>query len=181
MKLNKENKKFSVSFKTRNNKNQWFLSAPKISIFRGFEDKKNKKFFASFKTGNFEDNKKSQGAIEFLSLFIAIFLFFVLFMLVIQEKSNVKNSEKISILANDVALSVQNEINLAFNSPDGYYREFSLPNNLFGKNYEINIEDNIVYVTANKLGISYRVLPVNGTVKKGVNLIKKQNGNVYLN
>lgn len=127
------------------------------------------------------NSKRSQSAIEFLSLFMSVFLFFVLFMLVLQENSRDKNLEKESIFANNIALSVQDEINLAFNSPDGYYREFYIPKNIFGKSYEIILQENIVYVTADKIGISYKVMPVNGTIKKGTNVIKKQNDLVFLN
>ena len=112
---------------------------------------------------------------------MAIFLFFVLFMLVLQENSKNKNFEKESILANNIALSVQDEINLAFDSPSGYYRQFSIPQNLLGKSYNIILQDNIVYINADKIGISYKVMPVNGTIKKGLNVIRKEDDEVFLN
>ncbi|MFA4953670.1 MAG: hypothetical protein WC584_05590 [Candidatus Pacearchaeota archaeon] len=127
------------------------------------------------------NSKRSQSMMEFLSIFIAVFLFFVLFMLVLQENSRGKNLEKESILAKNIVLSVQDEINLAYDSPNGYYREFSVSKTLLGKSYDLILQDNIVYINASKIGISYRVMPVNGTIKKGSNVIRKENGVVFLN
>ncbi len=84
----KKIKNFLPDSKQEINKNQGFLSAPKIGNFRGlnmkdlkikeknkdkmkktgnFEDEKNKKFFTSSKTGNFED--KENISIEEMTIF----------------------------------------------------------------------------------------------------------------
>ncbi len=124
---------------------------------------------------------KAQGAMEFLILFGSVMFFFVAFLLVIQTNVYEKNLERQKILAQDLGLSVQNEISLAFESSDGYSREFFVPDTILGKNYEIEILDERVYIHGDKIGVSYKVFPVQGSIIKGVNLIKKEDGIVYLN
>jgi len=129
----------------------------------------------------FKSKKKAQGAIEFIIIFSAFLLFFVAFFSVIKVNIEKKNLEKERLIAQSIALDVQYELNLAAESSEGYYRVFNVPNNILGKDYQINISDNRVFVFIGKFGISYRVLPVNGSINKGVNVITKQNENVFLN
>src|SRR3989344_1189881 len=125
--------------------------------------------------------EKSQSAVEFVIIFGAIMFFFVLFMSAIQNNVNQKNVEKINILAEHIALSVQNEIALATGASNGYYREFEVPNNILGKQYEIQLVGKSVFISGDDLGLSYSVFEVTGDVQKGLNVIRKENGVVYLN
>lgn len=124
---------------------------------------------------------KAQGAMEFLILFGFVMFFFVAFLLVIQMNIQERNFERERVLAQDLALSVQNEISLASESSEGYYREFFVPDTILGKNYEIEILEDRVYVHGDKIGISYKLFPVQGDIQKGINSIKKENGTIYLN
>lgn len=126
-------------------------------------------------------SKKAQGIIEFLVVFIAVFFFFVLFISIINENVGIKNLEKRAILAMDLALSVQDEINLAQKSSEGYYRTFTVPNQLLGVAYDITIAESRVVITSEKIALSYTVTNVTGNVQKGLNTIKKENGKVLLN
>ena len=130
---------------------------------------------------HFKSGKKAQGVIEFVIIFAAVFFFFTLFLIVIQANVNQDNLDDQNELARDLALSVQDEINLAKKSSDGYYREFSIPEKILGRAYEINISDRRIYIYAEKIGTSYRVGSVSGNIKKGINVIEKQNGTIYLN
>jgi len=130
---------------------------------------------------NFFSNKKGQGAIEFLSLFIVVFLFFTIFLLAVQENTNDKNVEKQNILANNIALTIQDEVNLAFNAPDGYYREFYLPTSIFGNDYDVSFVGNSVYLESNKIKLSYSIRSVEGEIRTGTNIITKTGGVVYVN
>jgi len=125
--------------------------------------------------------KKCQSIIEFMIIFGVLIFFFVVFMAIIQDNINEKNLEKETFLANNIALSVQNEIELASESPDGYYRDFYVPLNLIGKEYEIQLVDNFVYIRAHKIGLAYNILNYTGNIVKGNNIIQKQNGTVYIN
>jgi len=125
--------------------------------------------------------KRAQGAIEFVIIFSAFLFFFAVFFTVIKINLQKKDFEKERIVARSVVLDVQSEINLAAESSEGYYREFNIPENILGKDYEINNTDDEVYVGMNDMVISYKVSLVNGTLQKGINIIKKQDGNVLLN
>ena len=87
---------------------------------------------------------RAQGAIEFIIIFSAFLFFFAVFFSVIKMNIQKKNIEKERIIARTVALNVQSEINLAAESSEGYYREFQIPENILGKNYDLNISDNYI-------------------------------------
>lgn len=125
--------------------------------------------------------KKSQSAIEFIIIIGAVLFFFVSLLLVIQKNMEQKNLEKDTIIAQNIALSVQDELNLAEKASDGYYREFKISEYISGFSYELKLADNRVYVSTDKIGLSYPIIPINGDIKKGTNIIRKQNGTVYLN
>ncbi len=125
--------------------------------------------------------KKTQGAIEFVIIFSAFLLFFVAFFSIIKMNMADKDLENERLIAQNVALDVQSEINLAAASSDGYYREFTVPQNIFGAEYEINVTDNRVFVFIDDFSISYKVNNVTGLLRKGPNVIKRENGTVQLN
>ena len=125
--------------------------------------------------------KNAQSAVEFMVILSAILFFFVTFFAIIQMNVEKKNLEKEKIVIRSIALDVQDEINIAKKSSEGYSRKFKVPENIFGKNYEINISGNFIYVSLKELGISYKISEINGSIKKGFNLIRKENGTVYLN
>ena len=126
-------------------------------------------------------SRKSQGAMEFIIIFGAVLFFFVLFFGVIQQNISDKNKEKERLVAQNIALDVQYEINLAAEASDGYSRDFTTPGNILGKDYEINISDARVYLVMEDFATSYKAVYVNGSIIKGANKIRKENGTVYLN
>jgi len=126
-------------------------------------------------------SKRSQGAVEFLVIFGAILFFFVLFFGIIQGNIADKNKEKERLIAQNVALDLKDEINIAAEASDGYSRNFSLPSNILGKSYDINITLGSVYLSMENYGVSYRASKVTGILIKGVNIIKKQNGQIFIN
>ena len=126
-------------------------------------------------------SKKAQGIIEFIVIFGAIFFFFVIFLSIIQYNIREKNIEKEQVIAMNLALSVRDEISLANGASEGYYREFTLPQTILGKDYTIGIVDGRVFISGEKIGMSYQVTSVTGNVQKGINVIKKENGEVLLN
>ncbi len=123
-------------------------------------------------------NNKSQSAAEFLILIGAVLLFFTLFLIVIYNKTYETSQEKETIIIKDIALDVQDEINLASKASNGYYREFTLREDL---DYSITLAGNSVYIKTEKNAVSYPIIEVQGSVKRGKNIIKKENDKVYLN
>jgi len=127
--------------------------------------------------------KKAQSAIEFMILVGAVILFFVTFLFVIQGNLADKFQEEHRIVIRDVASTVQDELNLAYDAADGYDRSFTLPPRIISLEYNIVLADNVVYVITDdeKYSISLPVPIVAGDVAQGENRVMKDNGVVYVN
>lgn len=126
---------------------------------------------------------KGQSAIEFIILVAAVLFFFMIFTYAIQVSISDKAIEKKRVLVKDTALTIQDEINLAHESSDGYYRDFRIPLKMANSDYEISVVEGLVYLRTldGKYAIAYPVAEVNGQPLKGDNFIRKEAGQVYLN
>ncbi len=126
---------------------------------------------------------KAQSSVEFFILIAAAVFFFLSFSLLIQSNVVSKNVEAINLQVKEVALSVQDEINLALEASDGYRRDFSVPERISNKEYQITITDGLVYLKTDdqKFAIALPAGEVIGNVLKGKNFILKSGGYVYLN
>lgn len=125
--------------------------------------------------------KKAQGTIEFVILFGVALLFFVMITAAIQIDQSKKNKEKERLLLQNVALDVQDEINLAAESSEGYARNFTIPLNIIGRDYEINLSNDYVIANIDIYVLTYKIHNVTGQIQKGNNFIRKNNETVYLN
>lgn len=128
-------------------------------------------------------HKKSQSALEFLGLTVAIVFLFTLLFVSINENMGDKVSENKNNEIKEIAYIIQDEINLALKSSEGYNREFYIPKDINGDNYSVNIAADMIIVKSadNKHAISLPIPTITGNIVKGDNLIKKQEGNILLN
>ena len=128
-------------------------------------------------------SKKSQTAIEFIILIGFILFFFTTFFIVIQEDISEKSKERKTMAVKEIAMKVQDEINFAYQSINGYNREFNLPTNINGLEYSAEITDDLIYIKTqdNKHAIALPIKNITGQILKGENTIKKENGEVKLN
>jgi hypothetical protein len=127
------------------------------------------------------DIKKGQGATEFAVIFGFVLFAFVMFLVIIQSNQGEKNKDRARLLLQNTALDVQDEINLAAESSDGYIREFKVPEEILGKEYEINLTGGRVQASIEGYYVSYKIFSATGNIQKGSNLIRKENRTVYLN
>jgi len=129
------------------------------------------------------NKKKAQSAIEFVILVGFVLSMFTIFFLIIQENVSYKISERRDLEIKEIALTVRDEIDLASSSAEGYSRNFSLPEKISGKDYEINVNESAVSAITidGKHAISYTVQNITGNLKKINNTIKKEDGIVKLN
>lgn len=127
--------------------------------------------------------KAAQSSIEFAVIVAFIMFFFTAFFMVINENIADKTKERQNLGIKQTALVIQDEINLASKSSEGYSREFKIPEKINDKEYEINITERMVYARTsdNKSAIALPVQNVTGDVLKGLNRIRKINGMIYLN
>lgn len=128
-------------------------------------------------------NKKAQTGIEFFILLIAVAIIFSILLGVIQVTLLDKTNEKNEIIFREKALTIQNEINLASSASDGYRREFYIPEKIIGKDYEISIIDDFIYMKTfdEKYALALEIPKINGSFIKGENILKKEDGEIILN
>ena len=127
--------------------------------------------------------KRAQVAIEFLIIIGAVVFFVSIFLLAIQNSQQEKTYQQQNIQLKEIALTVQNEINLASESSDGYVREFIIPKTAGSQEYQITLDLGIVYIktTDNKHALTLPVQEVTGNINKTQNTIQKINGQILLN
>jgi hypothetical protein len=123
---------------------------------------------------------KAQVSMQFLLVVSIVFLFFIVFVSGFAERYRDIKMEKERLAVKDLALKVHDEIAVAHNLEDGYTRAFTLPSQLEGANYTINVTGNVVAVTSEHAEYSLAVAPVSGTVHIGNNTITKTGGVVCL-
>ncbi len=128
-------------------------------------------------------NKTAQTGIEFIIILGALLFFVSLFLLAIQENTSEELYKRENILLKDIALTVQNEINLALESSDGYSREFTIPEKAGNLDYNIIIDNKIIYIETTPLrhALTISTTEVTGDINKTHNTITKTAGVIYLN
>jgi len=126
---------------------------------------------------------RAQVSIEFIMIIGALLFFISIFFLTVQSNLNEDNTEKERLLVKEVALIVQDEINLALESTDGYKRTFKIPEKIRHLEYEINITSGVVFIrtTNEKHALALPVANVTGDINITDNTIQKINGAIYLN
>ena len=131
----------------------------------------------NIKTGH----RKAQVSLEFMFVTIILLFLTILFVIAAANKTNDFQREKNVYLLKDVAGSVRNEIQVAYAMDSGYTRSFDIPDTLEGLNYSIEVQGNYVSAALDNEIIEIAIQPVNGSLKKGTNLIRKVNGVVFIN
>ena len=128
-------------------------------------------------------NKKLQASIEFVIMLGFVLLFFSVFLLIIQGNMESKLSEKKSLIIKELALEVQDEINLALEARDGYKREFEIPDKIVNLDYDITLTEEMVYLntTDGKNALALPIPKVTGNIQKGLNTVRKDNGEILIN
>ena len=128
-------------------------------------------------------SKKSQSAIEFMILLGLMLFIFLAYSQTFQKNLGERSKEQRVLIIQDLALTVQNEINLAHSSVDGYERTFKIPQQILNIGYSITLVDNLVYIVTEdqKISLALPIQNVTGQIQKGNNLIRKVNGEILLN
>ena len=117
--------------------------------------------------------RKSQVSFEFaVTLFIVITITSIFGLIAADRLLDVRNEQN-NLRLEGVAITVKNEIDIAHAMESGYIRSFALPDRIGNRNYSITIQDNYISVLSEDLEYVLAVQPIDGTVKKGVNVIEK--------
>ena len=125
----------------------------------------------------------AQFAIEFIVLIAFMFLIFLGFIAVITTKIIEAKENERSNIAEDIADLVENEVQLAKSTKDGYIRTFSLPSKIEGNTYNVEIIDNreLVVNYIDKEYVSFLPESVCGDILIPRNEISKENDVTCLN
>jgi uncharacterized protein (UPF0333 family) len=127
--------------------------------------------------------KKGQSSIEFIILISAVITFFIIAVIYLQQNLLSRQKEEANLILKDTALHIQEEISLAVRASEGYKRDFLLPVNILGRNYSINVSNQIIYLYTldNKYALTLPTQEINGTFYSGKNTITKNKGIIYIN
>lgn len=127
---------------------------------------------------------KGQSAMELLIIVGGVFLFFMAILGVFYGKIADKNDEKRQFEIQELALELENELNIAAEAADGYSRSFYLPGRLAGLTYSVTLLDGFLYIntTDNRDTLGIQVQNASGQFVLGAdNRITKIDGIIYVN
>lgn len=123
---------------------------------------------------------KAQVSFEFM-MFVAIsFVVLIIFVTGTTNKISELRKEKEKIALDDVAYYLQSELYIAYDTHDGYRREFTLPYSVENKNINYDYDNTssgyfVFLNTENHMSV-VSVPHFVGTISNGTNFIKKTGG-----
>ena len=118
---------------------------------------------------------------EFVFLVGLAFTLVLVFSVVSFNQNVQLGRQKEFILVKDLAFKIQHEIHLAARVEDGYRRDFEVPQKLETIDYNVTISNTLIMVESKNEDYVLFIPHVNGTIRKGLNTIKKENGIINLN
>jgi len=127
-------------------------------------------------------NRKGQVGIEFMMLVLFILIVFAIFYLDISSKQIEFREYKMSREAEYIADSIAYQFNIAFAESDGFSMNFTLPNSIVDADYNISIEDRIIYVIWNDKFVFSEVIldDITGVPAVGKNQVSNIGGVLYV-
>ena len=129
--------------------------------------------------------KKGQVGLEFMMVTgIALFTL-IIFGVVLYEIMTSKQDEKAVIMAEDLVLSIRQEITFASTAQPGYYRIIELPRDIEGREYsvklhEVNEEISFFELNITNAYFSQYVPRTTGSLEKGELRISKLEAEVFI-
>ncbi len=124
---------------------------------------------------------KAQIIIEFSIMFAALAMLSLIVLQLISLKTDELKSESDMATLEGYGRSIQNEIMMAYNSKPGYQRNFSVPDKINDRDYNISLSNNYLILTQGSRTVFFALPDVQGSIKKGYNLIKNEKGRVEVN
>jgi hypothetical protein len=108
---------------------------------------------------------------------------FVVFLAIIHGNIGDKNKERQNQRFYEIAFAIKSEIDLAYDSADGYSREFWIPQDVSGMSYQVLLSPNMVAVKSlnGDYALALPVKNASGEVILGQNVIRRENGYVFFN
>ncbi len=129
--------------------------------------------------------KKGKVGLEFMMVTgIALFTL-IIFGVVLYEIMTSKQDEKAVIMAEDLVLSIRQEITFASTAQPGYYRIIELPRDIEGRDYsvklrEVNEEISFFELNITNAYFSQYIPRTTGSLEKGELRISKREADVFI-
>ncbi len=124
---------------------------------------------------------RGQIVIEFSIMFAALGILSLIVLQLIGLKIDEMNSESDMVMLNEYGRSIQNEIMMAYNSKPGYQRNFSVPDKINNRDYNISLVNSYLILSQDSRTVFFALPKVYGSIKKGDNLIRNENGRIEIN
>lgn len=127
--------------------------------------------------------RKCQSGLEFMLLCVFLLLIISSFYTVINRNSSELTEYRRNYLASSIAEKIAYEINIAVTSGDGYMKEFYIPPDIYGYDYNITFSRKSVFVDwwGNSQAAYVIISNVTGEFVRGYNYIGNEDGQIYLN
>ena len=126
-------------------------------------------------------DRRAQVAFEFVILVAVLFTALIVFTSFVQDNFKEVQSDTDYFKLKDLAVSVKSELNLAIALEDGYQRYFYVPLTIDGLEYNITRDDGMLIFESEDAEYSVSVPSYLGTLQKGNNMIKKDDGAIGVN
>lgn len=130
-----------------------------------------------------KNHRLSQTGIELLMFFSIAMLIFSTVYTIVSEKTIHAYDSKSNSEAIELSEKIASEINTAVSEGDGYSKNITLPNNIFGSEYAIEVDEGSVFVKVNRRNAVSRTITKNitGTFISGNNQISNKDGVILVN
>ncbi len=125
---------------------------------------------------------KSQSSMEFIAIFMILLAALVVISFIsytqLQAIRQYQTDLEVEKVLNDIAF----KINTAYLEGDGFFINMTLPNDIFGTDYTIEINSNEVLMEVSNVSYTKILLTNNitGEPKKGLNFIENRRGEIIL-
>lgn len=130
-----------------------------------------------------KNHKLSQTGIELLMFFSIAMLIFSSVYTLVSEKTIRAYDSKSGSEAIELSEKIASEINTAVSEGDGYSKNITLPDNVFGSAYSVEVDEGSVFVKLQKKNAVSRTITKNvtGTFVFGNNQLRNKGGVILVN
>ena len=126
-------------------------------------------------------HSKAQVSAEFFVFLGLAFLIAIAFELASLDQLNDFRLQKENEAVKDLALKLQQELLIASTVEDGYFRVFQIPDIMDSINYSLSTQNSTITVKSKNSLFIVSIPKVVCNVSKGINIINKTGGVIYIN
>jgi hypothetical protein len=125
---------------------------------------------------------KAQVIAETLFVYAILFFFSMIMIVWIFDESSVMLEERKRAEINRISYDVANIINTAVVEGNGFSINFLVPYDVIGTNYSLYIDDSMLVAEWENRTLITELLTSNisGTLKKGLNVVKNENNQIFI-